>query len=158
MVNPSFPQGVQEAAEAQTAARTLGLEVVPIEIGRAQDLAPSFERLNDRVDALYVVGDPIFNVNRIRINTFALIARLPTVYSFREHVETGGLLAYGANMPSLFRRAGDYVDKILRGSKPADLPVEQAIKFDLIINTTTAKGLGITISDSFLLRADEVIE
>ena len=104
------------------------------------------------------MGDPVFNANRIRINTFALSARLPTVYSFRELVEAGGLLSYGPNIPDLFRRAASYVDKILRGAKPAEIPVEQPIKFDLIINITTAKALGITIPEPFLLRADEVIE
>src|SRR5262249_7193215 len=104
------------------------------------------------------VGDPVFNANRIRINTFALSARLPTVYSFRELVEAGGLMSYGPNIPDLFRRAASYVDKILRGAKPAEIPVEQPIKFDLIINITTAKALGITIPEPFLLRADEVVE
>src|SRR5262245_15944546 len=158
MVNLGFPEGVQEGNEAQAAARALGLEVVRLEIRRASDIASSFEPPKDRADALYVVGDPVFNANRIRINTFALSARLPTVYSFRELVEAGGLLSYGPNIPDLFRRAASYVDKILRGAKPAEIPVEQPIKFDLIINITTAKALGITIPEPFLLRADEVIE
>jgi putative ABC transport system substrate-binding protein len=154
MVNLGFPEG----NEAQAAARALGLEVVRLEIRRASDIASSFEPPKDRADALYVVGDPVFNANRIRINTFALSARLPTVYSFRELVEAGGLMSYGPNIPDLFRRAASYVDKILRGAKPAEIPVEQPIKFDLIINITTAKALGITIPEPFLLRADEVIE
>jgi putative tryptophan/tyrosine transport system substrate-binding protein len=158
MVNLGFPEGVQEGNEAQAAALALGLEVVRLEIRRASDIASSFEPLKDRTDALYVVGDPVFNANRIRINTFALSARLPTVYSFRELVEAGGLMSYGPNIPDLFRRAASYVDKILRGVKPAEIPVEQPIKFDLIINITTAKALGITIPEPFLLRADEVIE
>jgi putative tryptophan/tyrosine transport system substrate-binding protein len=96
--------------------------------------------------------------NRIRINTLALSARLPTMHGFREYVEVGGLMSYGANFPDLWRRAGDYVDKILRGAKPANLPVEQPTKFDLIINVITAKTLGLTIPPGLLARADEVIE
>jgi len=98
------------------------------------------------------------NTNRVRVNTLALGARLPTMYGYREFVESGGLMSYGPNIPDLFRRAGDYVDKILRGAKPGDLPVQQPTKFDLVINLTTAKALGLTIPESFLLRADEVIE
>jgi putative ABC transport system substrate-binding protein len=116
----------------------------------------AFESL--KADALYVTTDALFNANRIRINTFALSARLPTIYPFREHVEAGGLMSYGANIPDLFRRAAGYVDRILRGAKPADLPVEQPIKFDLIVNLSTAKALGLTVPESFLVRADGVIE
>ena len=105
-----------------------------------------------------MVGDPLFNANRIRINTFALSARLPTVHPFRELVEAGGLMSYGPNVPDLFRRAAGYVDRILRGAKPGGLPVEQPTKFDLIVNLTTAKALGVSIPEAFLLRADEVIE
>jgi putative ABC transport system substrate-binding protein len=96
--------------------------------------------------------------NRVRINTLALVARLPAIYNQRDYVEAGGLMSYGVNWPDLFRRTADYVDKILRGVKPADIPVEQASRFDLVINLTTAKALGLTIPESFLLRADEVIE
>src|SRR5207245_1240718 len=159
------PDAVQEGSEAHAAASALGMEVVKLEIRRPQDIASSFESLKAdalfeslKADALYVTGDPLFNANRIRINTFALSARLPTIYPFREHVEAGGLMSYGVNIPDLFRRAAGYVDRILRGAKPADLPVEQAIKFDLIVNLTTAKALGISIPESFLVRADEVIE
>jgi len=159
--SPSESGGVRfapEITEKQAAARALGLEVVRLELRRASDIASSFEFLKDRADALYVVGDPLFNANRIRINTFTLSARLPTVYPFREFVEAGGLMSYGPNIPDLFRRAASYVDKILRGAKPAEIPVEQPIKFDLIVNLTTAKALGIAIPESFLVRADEVIE
>ena len=104
------------------------------------------------------LADPLVTTNRIRINTLALGARMPTMHGFREYVEAGGLMSYGANFPDLFRRAGDFVDKILRGAKPADIPVEQPTKFDLVINLTTAKALGLTIPESLLLRADEVIE
>jgi len=156
MVNLGFIDAVQEGGQAETAARALGFDVVKLEIRRPQDIASSFESL--KVDALYVTGDPLFNANRIRLNTFALSARLPTIYPFRELVEAGGLMSYGVNIPDLFRRAAGYVDRILRGAKPADLPVEQPNKFDLIVNLTTAKALGITIPESFLVRADEVIE
>jgi putative ABC transport system substrate-binding protein len=110
------------------------------------------------VEALYVCNDPLVNTNRVRINTLALAARLPAVYGFREFVEAGGLMSYGPNYSDLFRRAADYVNKILRGAKPGDLPVEQPTKFDLVINVTTAKALGVTISPLLLARADEVIE
>jgi putative ABC transport system substrate-binding protein len=156
MVNLGFSDTLQEGSEAQAAARAVGLDVVTLEIRRPQDIASSFESL--KADALYITGDALFNANRIRINTFALSARLPTIYSFREFVEAGGLMSYGVNIPDLFRRAAGYVDKILRGAKPAEIPVEQPIKFDLVVNLTTAKALGIVIPESFLLRADEVIE
>src|SRR5262249_31354403 len=96
--------------------------------------------------------------NLVRVNTLALGARLPTMHGSREYVEAGGLISYGPNIPDLFRRAADYVDKILRGAKPADLPVEQPTKFDLVLNLTTTKTFGLTIPESFLLRATEVIE
>jgi putative tryptophan/tyrosine transport system substrate-binding protein len=152
------PIGVLEMGEVQAAARTFGLEVVPAEIRRVEDIAPAIEALKGRADALYVVTEPLVNTNRVRLNSLALGARLPTMHGTRDYVEAGGLMAYGANFPLLWRRAADYVDKILRGAKPADLPVEQPTKFDLIINLTTAKALGLTIPEAFLLRADEVIE
>jgi putative ABC transport system substrate-binding protein len=105
-----------------------------------------------------VVPSPLLTTNRRRIATLALGARLPTMFSFREYVEAGGLMSYGPNFPDLFRRAAEYVDKILRGAKPSDLPVEQPTKFDLVVNSTTAKALGLKVSEAFLLRANEVIE
>ena len=158
MANVGNPFAVLEMAEVRAAAHTLGLEVDALEIRGAQDVAPTFEALKGRAEALYVVTDPLVITNRARIRTLAMGARLPTIYSSREYVETGGLMSYGPNFPDLFRRAADYVDKILRGAKPADIPVEQPTKFDLVINLTTAKALGLTIPESFLLRADEVIE
>jgi putative tryptophan/tyrosine transport system substrate-binding protein len=158
MANAGYSAAVVEAAEAQAAARTLGLEVATSEIRQARDIAPAFDALRARADALYVVTEPLVNTNRVRINTLALGARLPTIYSFRELVEAGGLLSYGPNFPDLYAHAADYVDKILRGAKPGELPVQQPTKFDLVINLTTAKTLGLTIPESFLLRADEVIE
>jgi putative tryptophan/tyrosine transport system substrate-binding protein len=158
MVNIGSSNSVKDMREAQATARTLGLEVSTLEIRRPEDIATAFDALKGRADALYVVGDPLVNTNRIRINTLALAARVPTMYGFRELVEAGGLMSYGPNFSDLFRRAADYVDKILRGAKPGELPVEQPTKFDLVINLTTAKALGLMIPESFLLRANEVIE
>ena len=149
---------MREMAEFETAARALGLDVAPFEIRRAEDIAPAFEALKGKAEALYVVGDALVITHRIRINTLALAARLPTIYVVREFVEAGGLMSYGPNFPDLFRRAADHVDKILRGTKPGEIPVEQPTKFDLVINLTTARVLGLQIPEAFLLRADEVIE
>ena len=157
IANVEYPFAMREMAEFETAARN-GLEVVPLEIRRAEDIAPAFEALKDRAEALYVVGDALVTTHRIRINTLALTARVPTIYVAREFVEGGGLMSYGPNFPDLFRRAADHVDKILRGTKPGEIPVEQPTKFYLVINLTTAKALGLTIPESFLVRADEVIE
>jgi ABC-type uncharacterized transport system substrate-binding protein len=159
MVNVGFPDAVLVADAAQTAARSIGLEVATLQIRRAEDIVPTFESMTDHADALYVTADALLNANRVRINTLALGARLPTMYEFREHVvEAGGLMSYGPNFASMFRRAAEYVDKILRGAKPADLPIEQPTKFDLVINLTTAKALGLTVPPTLLARADEVIE
>jgi putative tryptophan/tyrosine transport system substrate-binding protein len=158
MANAGYPAAVLEMREVQAAAHALGLEVATPEIRRAEDIAPAFELLKGRAEALYVCGDPLLNTNRIRINTFALAARLPTMHPFREFVEVGGLMSYGANYPDLFRRAADYVDKILRGTKPADIPVEQPTRFDLVINLVTARALDITVPPNVVARANEVIE
>jgi ABC-type uncharacterized transport system substrate-binding protein len=158
MANVGYPSGVQEMGEVESAARMLGLDPVALEIRRAEDIAPAFESLKDRADALYVVGDALVITHRVRINTLTLIARLPTIYFVREYVEAGGLMSYGPNVPDLFRRAANMVDKILRGAKPGELPVEQPTKFDLVINLTTAKALGLEVPPSLLARADEVIE
>ena len=158
MANVDFPAAAQEMDEIQAAATKLGLDVATFELRRAEDIAPAFEALKGRGEALYVVGDALVITHRVRINTLALTARLPTIFFLREYVEAGGLMSYGPSFPDLFRRAGDYVDKILRGAKPGDIPVEQPTKFDLIINLTTAKALGLSIPESFLVRADEVIE
>ena len=158
LANVGIANTALEIGEVQAAARTLGLEVATFEIRRAEDIAPAFEALKGRADALYVFAEPLVNTNRVRINTLALGARLPTMYGFREFVEAGGLMSYGPNFPDLFRRAGDYVDKILRGTKPADIPVEQPVRFDLVVNLITAKALGLTIPETFLVRANEVIE
>jgi putative ABC transport system substrate-binding protein len=158
LANVRNPTSMLEMGEAHAAARTLGLDVVTSEIRRAEDIAPVFETLKGHADALYVSPDALLSTNRIRINSLALGVRLPTMHGFREYVEAGGLMSYGANFSDLHRRAADIADKILRGGKPGDIPVEQPTKYDLILNLTTAKVLGLTIPDSFLLRADEVIE
>jgi putative ABC transport system substrate-binding protein len=158
IANVGNPAAVLEMGEAQAAARKLGLEVTTPEIRRAEDIAPAFDALKDRADALYICPDPLMNTNRTRINILAVGARLPTVHGVREYVEAGGLMSYGPNLPDLWRRAAEFIDKILRGAKPADIPVEQPTKFDLIINITTAKALGLEIPPTLLARADEVIE
>jgi putative ABC transport system substrate-binding protein len=159
LANIGNAAAVPEIDEVQAAARILGLvEVVTSEMRQAEDITSAFTAFRSGAEALYVCTDPLILAQRARINTLALAARLPTIYGPREHVEAGGLMSYGANFPDLFRRSADLVDKILRGAKPSDLPVEQPIKFDLIINLTTAKTLGLTVPPTLLARADEVIE
>ena len=158
MANTGNPGVMLEMGEAQAAARTLGLEAIKVEIRRAEDIAPGFDALKGRAEALYVCTDPLVVTNRARIHTLAMGARLPTIYNSREYVEAGGLMSYGPNWPHMWSRAADLVDKILRGARPGDIPVEQPTKFDLIINLTTAKVLGLEISPTLLARADEVIE
>jgi putative ABC transport system substrate-binding protein len=147
-----------EVGEVRTAAGTLGIEIVPVDIKRAEDIAPAFDAFGGSAEALYVSTDPLIFTNISRINTLAVGARLPTIYNGKEYIESGGLMSYGPNYPHLFRRAADFVDKILRGAKPGDFPVEQPTKFDFAINLTTAKAIGLTIPPSLLARADEVIE
>jgi putative ABC transport system substrate-binding protein len=158
MGNAGAPGAVLEMREVQATARTLGLEATTREIRQAEDIAPAIEALKSRADALYVATDPLVFTHRVRINTLALDARLPTIYGSREYVDAGALMSYGPNFSDLFRRAADYVDKILRGAKPGDIPVEQPTRFDLVINRKTAKALGIEVPPMLLARADEVIE
>jgi len=147
-----------EWTKGKAAAQTLGIEVVTREILRTEDIAPAFDEIKGRAQALRVVDDRLTFDNRVLINTLAFAAGLPTMYGFRAQVETGGLMSYGPNFRDLSRRAADYVDKILRGSKPADLPVQQPTRFDLVINLKTAKALGLDLPPALLARADEVIE
>ena len=149
---------VLDMGEVQATARTLGVEVITLEIRRGEDIVPAFEAPNGRAQALYVIWDGLVGTHLFRINTLVLAARLPTMHTQRQSVEVGGLMSYGANFPNLFRRAADYVDKVLRGTKPANLPVEQPTKFDLIINLTTAKALGLTVPPTLLALAEELIE
>ena len=146
-----------EADIVRAAAIPLGLEVLAVEIRSGDDIAPTFAAIATNADALLVVGEPLTFTYRSQISALALAARLPTTYSTRGYVEAGGLMSYGPNFPALFRRMADYVNKILRGTKPEDLPVEQPTRYDLIVNLTTAKALGLTVPESFLLRADHGI-
>jgi putative ABC transport system substrate-binding protein len=158
MANAGYRAAALEMAEVEATARKLGLEVATSPIRHAEDFAPTIAALKGRADALYVCADPLVSTNQVQINRLALNARLPTMHAIGEYVKAGGLMSYGANFPDLWRRGGDYVDKILRGAKPADIPVEQPIKFDLVVNLVTAKAIGLTVPPSLLVRADEVIE
>jgi putative ABC transport system substrate-binding protein len=152
------PLTARDMDEVQEAARILALETAVFEIRRAKDIDAAFEGLQRRAQAVYVPANPLFFANRIRINIFALTARLPTMHQVREGVEIGGLISYGPNWPHMWSHAADVVDKVLRGAKPADIPVEQPTKFDLAVNLITAKALGVTVPFSLLARADAVIE
>jgi len=156
--NVDYAASVVEMKEVQDVAGRLGLDVARLEIRKAADIIPVFDDLRARADAVYVVTDSLISTNRIRINVLAVGERLPTMHSVREYIEGGGLVSYGPSYHDLFRRAADYVDKILRGAKPSDLPVEQPTKFDLVINLTTAKALRLDLPTTLLARADEVIE
>jgi putative tryptophan/tyrosine transport system substrate-binding protein len=158
MIDPASPGAKFEFAQNQAAAAALSIELVTREIRRMEDIAPAFEAIRGRTDALKVASDRLTFDNRVLINSLALAAGLPTIHGFRAQVEAGGLMSYGPNFSDLSRRAADYVDKILRGSKPADLPVQQPTKFDLFINLNTARALGLDLPPTLLARADEVIE
>jgi putative tryptophan/tyrosine transport system substrate-binding protein len=158
IANSGAAGAMLEMRATQTTASTLGLETILLEIGTANQISPAIALLKDRVDALYVCSDPLINANRIPVVTSALGARLLTVFGERENVDAGGLMSYGPNVPDMYRRAAEVVDKILRGTKPADIPVEQPTKFEFIVNLKTAKALGLTVPATLLARADEVIE
>jgi putative tryptophan/tyrosine transport system substrate-binding protein len=158
LANVGVANAVLEIAEVEAAARTLGFEAATSDIRRAQDIEPAFMALRGRAQALYIFGEPLVNTNRARISALALDARLPTIGGFRELVDAGGPISYGANLTDQFRRAAEYVDKILRGTKPGDMPVMQPTKFELVINLKTAKTLGLEVPPTLLARADEVIE
>ncbi len=158
MAHVGGPGAMLEMAELLTAARAVGVQAAAIEIRRAEDFAPAIAALKENADALFVCVDPLTNTNRVQIATLAVGARLPTMYGQNLYVTAGGLISYGPNIPDLFRRAAEFVDKILRGAKPADLPVEQPTKFELAINLTTAKALGLTVPPTLIALANEVIE
>jgi putative ABC transport system substrate-binding protein len=149
---------VLEMREVEIASRKLGIEATPLEVRRAEEIAPAVESIKGSAEALCVLADPFANNNRVHINILAASARLPTIYNSREYVDAGGLMSYGPNFSDLFRRAAELVDKVLRGTKPADIPVEQPTKFDLVVDVTTARAIGLKIPESFLARADEVIQ
>jgi putative tryptophan/tyrosine transport system substrate-binding protein len=156
--NADNPLSVLETSEVVAAAKKVGVRSIALEIRRAGDMGRAFEGLSGTTDALYIVADPLVNTNRAQIHTLSMSAKVPAIYNAREHVEAGGLIAYGPNFADLYRRAASFVDRILRGAKPGDIPVEQPTKFDLVINLTTAKALGLTVPPTLLARADEVIE
>jgi len=158
LVDVGFAQGVLEMGEVKATARTLGLQVTPLEVRRAEDIAPAFEALKAQADAVYVVVNALVTANRTRIITLALGARLPTIFNTRDFVQAGALMSYGPNYPDMFRRTADLVDKILRGTKPGDIPVEQPTKFEFVVNLTTAKALGLDVPPTLLASAAEVIE
>ena len=158
LANPSSPNFMLEVSEAQAAARTFGLDVTTSEMRQTADVNSTFDLLKIRADALYVVADPLVNTNRILIGRLALGARLPMTCGFRELAEAGCLMSYGPNLPDLYRRAAEFADKILRGARPSDIPVEQPTKFELVINLATAKALDLRVPDQLLAIANEVIE
>jgi putative ABC transport system substrate-binding protein len=158
LVNVGNPYISLEMKEVALAASKLGLDVVTVDIRRVEDIVPGLIAIRGQVQALYVPGDALTFTHRVRVVTVALAGRLPTIHNLREHVEAGGLMSYGPSFVDLHRRSADYVDKILRGTKPADIPVEQPTKFDLFINLVTARSLGLDIPPTLLARADEVIE
>jgi ABC-type uncharacterized transport system substrate-binding protein len=158
MVNVAYPAAKKELAECEATSRALGLEATLWELRRPEDIATAFDSLGGSAEALYVVSDALTNTHYARIATLASSARLPTIFGTTDSITSGGLMAYGPNLPDLFRRAGDYVDKILRGAKPGDIPVEQPTKFTFLINLTTAQALGLTVPQTLLALADEVIE
>jgi putative ABC transport system substrate-binding protein len=149
---------VAEMRETKAAAEKLGLNATTFEIRRSEDIGPTFEKIKGHFDALFVPAEPLANTNRRRIGSFALAVHLPTLFGSSEYVEAGGLMSYGPNFPDLYRRTADFVDKILRGAKPAEMPVEQPTKFDLAVNLTTAEVLGLSLPTTFLARSDELIE
>jgi ABC-type uncharacterized transport system substrate-binding protein len=158
MANVGYPAALLDMREVQAAGRIHDFDVIPLEIRRAEDIEPSFDELKGRADALYICTDGLVATNRVRINTTANKARLPTMHSGREYVAVGGLISYGPSYLDLFRRTANYVDKVLRGARPADLPIEQPTRFELVINLNTAKAIGLEVPPTLLARADEVIE
>jgi ABC-type uncharacterized transport system substrate-binding protein len=157
--NPDVRGNVLDYKETEGAARSLRLALQSVEVSRVEDLDRAFSVVtNGRAQALVLPANPVGFVNRGRIASFAQRNRLPTMSAQREYVDAGGLMSYGHSLTDMFRRAAIYVDKILKGAKPAELPVEQPTKFELVINLKTAKSLGLTIPQSLLMRADHVIE
>jgi putative ABC transport system substrate-binding protein len=158
LADAGYPADALEMSEVEATARPLGIEITRVAIRRADDIVPAFDALKNGTDALYVCTDALTVSNRLRISTLAQAARLATISGVRDDVDVGGLMSYGPSYPDLFRRAAEYVDRILRGAKPADLPIEQPTKFELVINLKTAKALGLTIPQTLLATADEVID
>lgn len=158
LANAGYAEPMLEADRVRSTAQALGLEAARLGIWRSQDIAPTLEALRNKADALYIVSDAFIAANRSEILTLALSDRLPTMLSYGDYVAAGGLMSYGPNYVNLFRQAAGIVDKILRGTNPADIPVEQPDKYDLVLNVSTAEALGITVPQSMLVAADEVIK
>jgi ABC-type uncharacterized transport system substrate-binding protein len=158
IANAGYAGAVEEIGEVRAVADKTGINVAVLEIRRTEDIASAFNTLKSEVQALYVCSDALINANYTHINTLAMRVRLPVIYGFRDFLGSGGLLSYGAKPAEMFRRGADYVDKILKGTKPVDLPVEQPTKFELVVNLNAAKVLGLKIPESFLLLADDVID
>jgi putative ABC transport system substrate-binding protein len=156
--NVDNPHIVLEMREVEGAAQRMGVEVAALEVRRADEIASALEKQKAHAQALYVCTDALTTLNRVSINRLALDAGLPTIHDVRDLAAAGGLMSYGPNWSDQFRRAAELADKVLRGVKPADIPVEQADKFELVINLKTANALGLTVSPALLARADEVIE
>jgi putative ABC transport system substrate-binding protein len=158
MANAAASGAMLEMTEVKEKARSLGLDSVEVELRQAEDIASTLAGIREKADALFVCGDPFANTHRMEINAAAMAEKIPTMYAAREYVEAGGFISYGASFTDLYRRAGDYVDKILRGTKAGDLPIQQPTKFEVVINLKTAKAIGINVLPTLLTRADEVIE
>jgi putative tryptophan/tyrosine transport system substrate-binding protein len=158
MFNAGSPGAAGEMRAFESTARKLGLGTSIFEIRKAEDVAPAFEAVGGQVDALDVVPDPLTSNSRIQIIASALARRCPAIYGVREFPADGGLMSFGPNLADLYRRSAEFVDKILRGTKPMDIPVEQPTKFDLVINLKTAKALDLDVPAALLARADELIE
>jgi putative ABC transport system substrate-binding protein len=157
--NPTNPVGDGDLRQAQAAGQALGLRLHPLEVRGRDDLETTFQRLAAGPDqALFLLGDPLMSVYRTEIADFALRQRLPTGGGSREFAEVGGLMGYGSNTSAIYRRAAYYVDRILKGANPADLPVEQPMTFDFVVNLKTAQALGITFPNEILLQVTEVIQ
>ena len=159
LVNVNDPGNVVQQREAEVAATTLGVSLALVGVSASEEIGPAFERfVRERANIVAVFGDPMFLAMRRQIAAYALASHLPTVYNFREHVEDGGLISYGISLRENYRRGAYFVNRILKGEKPADLPVEFPTKLEMVVNQATAKALGLAIPPSILVRADEVIE
>jgi ABC-type uncharacterized transport system substrate-binding protein len=158
LANAAYADALLEVREVRVLATTLGMEITAPEIRRAEDITLALEIFKGGMEAVYVIGDPLVNSNLRGIITSSSAARLPTLFNVGDFVKAGGLISYGPSFSDMFQRAADYTDKILRGAKPGELPIEQPTKFELFINLTTAKALGITIPGTVIARADQVIE
>ena len=157
--NPDQPSHARSVRQAEDPARALGVQLQVLKARTPSEIEAAFAAMrSQRAGGVLVLRDAVFRAQRGQIVALAAKSRLPAVYGLREEAEAGGLMAYGASVPQMFRRAATYVDKILKGAKPADLPVEQPTKFELVINLKTAKALGLKIPQTILLRADEIIQ